>query len=139
VSIFSFLLASSYARWEPSLYSVRLTPPRLLAILTLSSCYVHCILVKLLQFAGICTMSFSYLTLYGHPACVSLQILYRRLFPVRFGIVPIVETEEGVKMVKVFYCLVQNYGRRTTMGFFNSVRSICFSHGSHLCYVRSLL
>ena len=69
----------------------------------------------------------------------TLSMLIDRLFPVRFGIVPIVETEEGVKMAKVFYYLVQNYGRRITMGFFNSVRSICFSHCSHLCQVRSLM
>ena len=56
-----------------------------------------------------------------------LSMLIDRLFSVRFGIVLIVETEEGVQMAKVFYYLVQHYGRRTTMRFFNSVRSICFS------------
>jgi UDP-glucose:glycoprotein glucosyltransferase len=56
----------------------------------------------------------------------TLSMLIDRLFPVRFGIVPIVETEDGVKMAKVFYHLVQNYGRRATMGFFSSVRTICF-------------
>jgi hypothetical protein len=69
----------------------------------------------------------------------TLSMLVDRLFPVRFGIVPIVETEEGVKMAKVFYYLVQNYGRQKTMGFFSSVRNICFSHCSHLCSVRSLI
>ena len=58
----------------------------------------------------------------------TLSMLIDRLFPVRFGIVPIVETEDSVKMAKVFYYLVQNYDRRATMGFFGSVRSICFCH-----------
>jgi hypothetical protein len=68
----------------------------------------------------------------------TLSMLVDRLFPVRFGIVPIVETEEGVKMAKVFYYLVQNYGRRTTMRFFSTVRTVCFSRCYHSCYVRSL-
>jgi len=55
-------------------------------------------------------------------------MLIDRLFPVRFGIVPIVETEDSVKMAKVFYYLVQNYGRRATMGFLGSVRTMCFCH-----------
>lgn len=67
----------------------------------------------------------------------TLSLLIDRSFPVRLGIVPIVETDEGVKMAKMFYYLVQNYGRRATMGFFSSVRTICFSHYSHSCYVRS--
>lgn len=69
----------------------------------------------------------------------TLSMLIDRMFPVRFGIVPIVETEEGVKMAKMFYYLVQNYGRQKTMGFFSSVRIICFSHCPHSCSVRSLM
>src|SRR6201996_7229612 len=69
----------------------------------------------------------------------TLSMLIDRLFPVRFGIIPIVESEEGVKMAKVFYYLVQNYGRRTTMGFFSTVRTMCLSHCYHSCYVRFLM
>jgi UDP-glucose:glycoprotein glucosyltransferase len=58
----------------------------------------------------------------------TLSMLIDRLFPVRFGIVPIVETEDSVKMAKVFYYMVQNYDRRATMGFFGSVRTICLCH-----------
>jgi UDP-glucose:glycoprotein glucosyltransferase len=58
----------------------------------------------------------------------TLSMLIDRSFPARFGIVPIVETEDSVKMAKLFYYLVQNYGRRATMGFFSSVRTICFCH-----------
>jgi hypothetical protein len=56
----------------------------------------------------------------------TLSMLIDHLYPVRFGIVPVVETEEGVKMAKVFYYLVQNYGRQKTMAFFSSVRGMCF-------------
>jgi hypothetical protein len=58
----------------------------------------------------------------------TLSMLIDRMVPVRFGIVPIVETEDSVKMAKVFYYLVQNYGRRATMRFFDSVRTIRFCH-----------
>jgi UDP-glucose:glycoprotein glucosyltransferase len=52
-------------------------------------------------------------------------------YPVRFGIVPIVETEEGLKMAKIFYYLTQNYGRQQTMRFFNSVLRLCFYRRFH--------
>ena len=58
----------------------------------------------------------------------TLSMLIDHLYPVRFGIVPVVETDEGVKMAKVFYYLVQNYGRQKTMRFFSSVRGMC-----HFC------
>ncbi len=56
----------------------------------------------------------------------TLSMLIDRLFPARIGIVPIVESEDSVKMTKIFYYLAQNYGRQMTMEFFGSVRTICF-------------
>ncbi|CAK5263114.1 unnamed protein product [Mycena citricolor] len=44
-----------------------------------------------------------------------------RSFPLRFGIVPITETEDGKKMAKLFYHGVKNYGRKRTMSFLTSV------------------
>jgi hypothetical protein len=67
----------------------------------------------------------------------TLSMLIDRSFPVRLGIVPIVETDEGVKMAKVFYYLVQNYDRQAVMGFFSSVRTLRFSHYFHSCFIRS--
>ncbi|KAI9511020.1 UDP-glucose:glycoprotein glucosyltransferase-domain-containing protein [Russula earlei] len=52
----------------------------------------------------------------------TLSMLIDRSYPVRFGIIPIIETEESVKMAKVFYYLVQNHGRQVTMRFFSSAR-----------------
>ncbi|KAI0266194.1 UDP-glucose:glycoprotein glucosyltransferase-domain-containing protein [Gloeopeniophorella convolvens] len=51
----------------------------------------------------------------------TVSMVVNRAYPARFGIVPIVETEEGAKMAKIFYFLVQNYGRSKTMAFLNSV------------------
>lgn len=65
----------------------------------------------------------------------TLSMLIDHSYPVRFGIVPIVETEEGLKMAKMFYHLTQNYGREQTMQFFNSVLSMyfyCHFHSSRL-------
>ena len=56
----------------------------------------------------------------------TLSMLIDHSYPVRFGIVPIVENEEGLKMAKMFYYLTQNYGRQQTMRFFNSVLSMYF-------------
>jgi UDP-glucose:glycoprotein glucosyltransferase len=58
----------------------------------------------------------------------TLSMLIDHAYPVRFGIVPIVETEEGVMMAKVFYYMVQNYGRQKTMRFFDSIRGMCFGY-----------
>ena len=55
----------------------------------------------------------------------TLSMLIDHSYPVRFGIVPIVETEESLKMAKLFFHLIQNYGRQQTMRFFNSVLSMC--------------
>jgi hypothetical protein len=52
----------------------------------------------------------------------------RAPYPVHFGLVPIVKTEEGVKMAKVFYYMVQNYGCQKSMRFFDSIRGTCFGH-----------
>jgi UDP-glucose:glycoprotein glucosyltransferase len=66
----------------------------------------------------------------------TLSMLIDRSFPVRFGIVPILETEAGVRMAKVFYYLAQNYGRQTTIQFFSAVRATSFYHIPNSCYVR---
>jgi UDP-glucose:glycoprotein glucosyltransferase len=63
----------------------------------------------------------------------TLSMLIDRMYPVRFGIVPIIETEDSVKMAKVFYYLIQNYGRQATMRFFSSVHAISFCHCFHSC------
>ena len=63
----------------------------------------------------------------------TLSMLIDRSFPVRFGIVPTLETEDGVRMAKLFYYLGQNYGRRMTMRFFSAVR---VTNSYHISYSR---
>ncbi|KAK0480614.1 UDP-glucose:glycoprotein glucosyltransferase-domain-containing protein [Armillaria novae-zelandiae] len=43
--------------------------------------------------------------------------IVERSFPFRFGIVPSIESEDGLKMARLFYFLVDNFGRKKTMGY----------------------
>ncbi|KDQ07300.1 glycosyltransferase family 24 protein [Botryobasidium botryosum FD-172 SS1] len=43
-----------------------------------------------------------------------------RALPFRFGVVPAVETESGIKAARLFYYLIENYGPETTLGFFSA-------------------
>ncbi|KAF8524348.1 UDP-glucose:Glycoprotein glucosyltransferase-domain-containing protein [Hysterangium stoloniferum] len=43
--------------------------------------------------------------------------IIQRGFPFRFGVVPIVETEEGIKAARLFYYLVKVYGRSKTLNY----------------------
>ncbi|EIN08165.1 glycosyltransferase family 24 protein [Punctularia strigosozonata HHB-11173 SS5] len=43
--------------------------------------------------------------------------IINRNFPLRFGVVPMVETEDGEKMAKIFYYLIQTVGRAKTIEF----------------------
>jgi|SRR5882762_101086 len=71
----------------------------------------------------------------------SISSIISRNFPFRFGVVPIMETEEGKslcwilcdvifiayiasgsQMARLFYYLIENYGRTTTMIF---LRNVC--------------
>jgi len=80
----------------------------------------------------------------SRPFCLhfianTLSMLIDRSYPVRFGLVPIIETEDGAKMAKVFYYLVQNYGRQATMQFFSSVCIMSLCNRSRSCLVRSFM
>ncbi|RXW17921.1 hypothetical protein EST38_g7933 [Candolleomyces aberdarensis] len=48
------------------------------------------------------------------------NILERRL-PFRFGVVPIAETENGIKMARLFYHLINVFGRKKTLEFLTKV------------------
>jgi len=51
-------------------------------------------------------------------------VLIDRSYPTRMGFVPIVETEDGVKMARALYYLTQNYGRLSTIRFLRAVREL---------------
>jgi UDP-glucose:glycoprotein glucosyltransferase len=73
------------------------------------------------------------------PAGAMSSIIERNI-PIRFGLVPLAETEEGAwfpfnilapahdnlftgkKMTKLFYHLIKNYGRKKTLDFLSAVR-----------------
>ncbi|KAF5330129.1 hypothetical protein D9611_010543 [Ephemerocybe angulata] len=48
------------------------------------------------------------------------NILERKL-PFRFGVVPIAETEDGTKMARLFYHLIEVFGRKKTLEFLKTV------------------
>src|SRR5579863_5882675 len=94
-----FLLASSYARWQPSIYAVR---PSFLEFLR------HVNLIKLLRpmFPGqvptVRRNMYNVVLVFDlarpsslHFITDTLSMLINHLYPVRFGIVPVVETEDG--------------------------------------------
>ncbi|KAJ6626996.1 glycosyltransferase family 24 protein [Mycena sp. CBHHK59/15] len=100
---------SRYASWSPSLHSL-LRP--------LYPGQFHNIKLNLFNVVLVLDLSrhSSLNTVTGAVASI-----ISRNFPFRFGIVPLTETEDGVKMARLFYYLVQNYGRKRTMGFLKKV------------------
>ncbi|TCD67335.1 hypothetical protein EIP91_000256 [Steccherinum ochraceum] len=50
--------------------------------------------------------------------------IINRSFPFRFGVVPIVETEEGLQMARLFYWLIENVGREKTMQFIQRIGQV---------------
>ncbi|THG96572.1 hypothetical protein EW026_g5286 [Hermanssonia centrifuga] len=50
--------------------------------------------------------------------------IIQRNFPFRWGIVPIIETEEGERMARLFYWLVENLGQTKTMEFIARISQV---------------
>lgn len=57
-------------------------------------------------------------------------MLIDRSYPMHIGFIPVVETEDGMKMVRVFYSLTQDYGPLSTIQF------IC---GVHECILMTIM
>ncbi|KAI0696066.1 glycosyltransferase family 24 protein [Cytidiella melzeri] len=51
----------------------------------------------------------------------SVNMVINRGFPYRFGVVPLVETEHGTQMARLFYWLIEHVGRAKTMGFLSQI------------------
>jgi len=133
-----FSLSSSYARWPSSLSVV------CLPVINPFLCHID--LGKLLrplypgQAAAVRRNVYNVVLVFDlarpsslHFITNTLSMLIDHVYPVRFGVVPIVETEDSVKMAKVFYTLIQNYGRQATMRFFSSVHVMPFCHRFYSC------
>ncbi|KAF9269441.1 hypothetical protein L218DRAFT_953049 [Marasmius fiardii PR-910] len=50
--------------------------------------------------------------------------IIQRNFPFRWGIVPFTASEDGMKMARLFYYLVQNHGRKNTMEVFKKISQL---------------
>ncbi|KAH9162492.1 UDP-glucose:glycoprotein glucosyltransferase-domain-containing protein [Lactarius sanguifluus] len=100
---------SRYARWQPSLYAL-LHPTYPGQAPTVRRNMFNVVFVfDLSRSASL------------HFITNTISMLIDRSYPIRLGIVPIVETEEGARMARVFYYLMENYGRGATMRFFSAV------------------
>ncbi|KAJ4470665.1 glycosyltransferase family 24 protein [Lentinula edodes] len=51
----------------------------------------------------------------------TMHSIIERGFPFHFGVVPIVETEDGARMARLVYFLLSNFGRKITMNFLKRV------------------
>jgi UDP-glucose:glycoprotein glucosyltransferase len=51
----------------------------------------------------------------------AVSTIIGRGFPFRFGVVPVVETEDGKKMARFFKHLIDNYGKVKTMSVIKTV------------------
>ncbi|PCH34985.1 glycosyltransferase family 24 protein [Wolfiporia cocos MD-104 SS10] len=56
-----------------------------------------------------------------HFLSVTVANILTRSFPFRWGIVPIVETEEGARMARLFYYLMEHFDRTKTMAFLKNI------------------
>ncbi|PPQ88795.1 hypothetical protein CVT25_010481 [Psilocybe cyanescens] len=103
---------SRYAKWNPSLYAL-LRPMYPGSLPSIKANLFNIVLV----------LDLSQTTSLNFLAGGVTNIINRDI-PLRFGLVPIVETEDGKKMARLFYHLVKNYGRKKTLQFINSISQI---------------
>uniref|UniRef100_A0A8H8CJL8 Glycosyltransferase family 24 protein n=1 Tax=Psilocybe cubensis TaxID=181762 RepID=A0A8H8CJL8_PSICU len=103
---------SRYAKWNPSLYAL-LRPMYPGSLPSIKANLFNIVLI----------LDLSQTTSLNFLAGGVTNIINRDI-PLRFGLVPLVETEDGKKMARLFYHLVKNYGRRKTLQFIHSISQI---------------
>ncbi|KAF8812128.1 hypothetical protein BYT27DRAFT_7133469 [Phlegmacium glaucopus] len=96
---------SRYARWNPSLFAL-LRPMYPGTMPTIKANLFNVILV----------LDLSYTSSLNFISGPMSNILNRDL-PLRFGVIPQVETADAKKMARLFYYLIKNYGRKKTLAF----------------------
>ncbi|KAK0452361.1 UDP-glucose:glycoprotein glucosyltransferase-domain-containing protein [Armillaria borealis] len=100
---------SRYQRWEPAI-STLLRP--------LYPGQFHNIKLNIFNIVLVLDLSqTNALTFIGGAVANIIE----RSFPFRFGIVPSIESEDGLKMARLFYFLVDNFGRKKTMGYLKKI------------------
>ncbi|GLB42376.1 putative UDP-glucose:Glycoprotein Glucosyltransferase [Lyophyllum shimeji] len=97
-----------YARWSPSLYTL------------LRPVFHGFPSVKLNLFNVVLVLDLSRATSLSFITGPMANIINRG-FPLRFGVVPSAETEDGARMARLFYHLVHNYGRKKTLRFLQEI------------------
>lgn len=100
-----------YARWQPSINALlRPLYPGQFPNLKLN-------LFNIIIVADLTdTLAFNFVS-------SSVSNIIERNFPFRFGIVPTCKTPESEKMAKLFYAMVQEFGRKKTIAFMRKVGS----------------
>ncbi|RDB27081.1 UDP-glucose:glycoprotein glucosyltransferase [Hypsizygus marmoreus] len=97
-----------YERWSPSLYALLRAMHHGLPNIRLNLFNV----VLVLDLSQVSSLTF----ITGPMA----DIIEKNI-SLRFGVVPITETEEGTRMAKLFFHLVRNYGRKKTLAFLSDL------------------
>ncbi|KAF9478976.1 hypothetical protein BDN70DRAFT_807681 [Pholiota conissans] len=101
-----------YSRWNPSLYSL-MRPMYPGAMPSVRANLFNVILI--VDLSRIQTLNF---------IAGPMSSIIDRSLPLRFGLVPLAETEEGKKMTKLFYHLIKNYGRKKTLNFLSALSQL---------------
>ncbi|GJE88514.1 Thioredoxin-like domain-containing protein [Phanerochaete sordida] len=99
-----------YARWSESLGSLKnamMYPGQMPSI-------------RLNLFNVVLVLDLAHPTGLGFMANAVVPLI-SRVFPFRFGLVPNVETEDGLKMARLVYWLFENVGRERTLSFINRI------------------
>ncbi|KDR79892.1 hypothetical protein GALMADRAFT_242006 [Galerina marginata CBS 339.88] len=103
---------SRYARWNPSLFAL------------LRTMYTGAMpSIKANLFNIVLIMDLSQTTSLNFIAGPMTNIISRD-FPLRFGLVPTAETEDGKKMARLFYHLIKNFGRKKSLDFMKSISQV---------------
>ncbi|KAF9051644.1 glycosyltransferase family 24 protein [Panaeolus papilionaceus] len=101
-----------YSRWPDTLFSLlRSMYPGQLPIVRKN--LFNCILILDLSDRGA-------LNFVANPMANVIE----RDFPLRFGLVPTPETETGAKMAKLFYYLINEFGKKSTLSFIRSLSAV---------------
>ncbi|KAL9710152.1 killer toxin resistant protein [Leucoagaricus gongylophorus] len=101
-----------YARWSPSLYNL-LQP-------MFPGSFPN---VRRNLFNTVLVMDLSRSSNVHFIATAVANIVNRGL-PFRFGVVPIINDEDSLKMAKLFYYMIHTYGRKKTLSFLSNIVDI---------------
>ncbi|KXN87330.1 UDP-glucose:glycoprotein glucosyltransferase [Leucoagaricus sp. SymC.cos] len=104
-----------YARWSPSLYNL-LQP-------MYPGMYPN---VKHNLFNTILVMDLTQ-TSNVHLLATTVANIVNRGLPFRFGLVPMIDDEDSLKIAKLFYYMINTYGRRKTLAFLGELVDIQLS------------